>query len=1016
MAALDIRLLGAIRVERDGQPVPRFRSLKTLALLGYLIAAERPVAREYLAGLFWGDSPTAEALGHLRRSVHNLSTLLPGCLTADRQTVAFVAGPECQADLRLFQALERHGDSAALAQAAALCRGPFLEGLYLDDCPEFETWLLAERERWRQAVARILERLVTDHARLGEYEAALQFASRLVELDPWREEAQRHKMLFLARTGQFSAALRQYDACRRVLAEELGVAPSPETVALYERLRIAAARQPHPLPSQSTPFVGRKAELAEIRRRLADPDCRLLTLVGPGGIGKTRLALQAAAQSGGAFRNGVYSCPRASLDSAESLIFALAGALPQVQFSGAQDPVRQLLDYLSAKEVLLVLDNFEPLLQDSGGGAGIAAGLVAQIVASCPDVKLLVTSRERLNLQAEWLLPLAGLPVADDALALFVESARRVQPAFAPEGQAEHIAAICEVVEGLPLAIELAAGWTPVLSCQEIANRLRQDTDLLATGLRDIPARHRSLRALFDQSWHLLSDKERDLWMKLSVFRGGFTADEAAAVSGAGPSTSLRASLPVLLRLVQKSLVRSDGQGRYDLHELIRRYAAERLAESGALPQVQARHFDAYLALAETAAAHFMGPAATQWFDRLEVEQGNLNAALDWVLTRADDQALIRLTLPLAGGYWQGSLWRQRGNWRDGAERLRQVLARLPEADSPERVLILVDYGAFLARSGRFRDSLPYTQEAYALAQRIEDPYLLGLASGVMSMAVPAERQRFVQQAITLLREVGRPPLLAGALWIWGDERRSQGRLEEARAAYEESLRLFREMGNVTHIFYPLGNLGRLALLDGDLAGARQSFAECVEVCRRTRNRVSLTEWLLRLGMVHLYQGEPGPARAALQESLAVSEEIGHRPLVPNILTWLALVAVAEGDLDQAGSYVEQSLNAYTKFYAADGSHLSDGDVQYMERSQLIEALLAAAQIQAAQESPASAAMLLSFAEKMLHERPYRLDPPLQTMVDDLHSRLGVPALAPDWAEGRVMTLEQAIRVAMPTG
>ena len=248
---------------------------------------------------------------------------------------------------------------------------------------------------------------------------------------------------------------------------------------------------------------------------------------------------------------------------------------------------------------------------------------------------------------------------------------------------------------------------------------------------------------------------------------------------------------------------------------------------------------------------------------------------------------------------------------------------------------------------------------------------------------------------------------------MWGDELRSQGALDEARAAYEESLQLLREMGNVTHIFYPLGNLGRLALLDGDLAGARHRFAEYVEVCRRTRNRVSLADWLLRLGMVQLYQGEPGPARAALQESLAVSEDIAHRPLVPNILTWLALVAVAEGDLDQAGHYLQQSLNAYTKFYAADGSHISPRDFQYLERSQLIEALLAAARIQAAQESPDSAARLLSFAEQMLQERPYRLDPPVQAMVDDLHDQLDVPALAPAWADGRAMTLEQAVREAM---
>jgi tetratricopeptide (TPR) repeat protein len=281
-----------------------------------------------------------------------------------------------------------------------------------------------------------------------------------------------------------------------------------------------------------------------------------------------------------------------------------------------------------------------------------------------------------------------------------------------------------------------------------------------------------------------------------------------------------------------------------------------------------------------------------------------------------------------------------------------------------------------------------------------------------MSMAVPAERQPLVQQAIILLRQAGESPMLAGTLWIWGDELRSQGMLEEARAAYEESLQLFRGMGNVTHIVYPLGNLGRLAMLDGDLAAARHSFAECVELCRRTHNRVSLADWLLRLSMVHLYRGEPGPARAALEESLAVSEEIGHRPLVPNILTWLALAAVAEGNLNQAGSYLEQSLIAFTKFYAADGGHLAAHDFLYMERSHLIEALLATVQIQAARESLASAARLLSFTRNMLLELRYRLDPPLQAMVDDLYAQLDLPALAPAWAEGRLMTLEEVIALA----
>lgn len=381
-----LRLLGSVEVERDGVSVRRdFVSLKARAILGYLAAGGQPVSRSRLADLFWQDKAERQGRANLSVVKTNLSHLLPGCLQADNHTIQFQPTTATWLDTQAFTELTTQADITALAAAVELYRGDFMTDIHLDDCPEFSAWLEAEQMRWRQQVGQALQKLINHHIYRGEYEQGLRYTSRWLALDSCQEEAHQHRMLLLARIGQRSAALAQYETCCRILTEEVGVEPAAETTALYQRIRAAESSPRHNLLAQPHPFVGREAEVAKIMALMADPACRLLTLVGPGGIGKTRLAIQAAQQIALdkviLFLNGVYFVPLDAVSSVDLLAVKIADSL-KLSLYGAIDPKIQLLTYLKDKEVLLVLDNFEHLV------AGV--DLLVEILQQASTVKLLI--------------------------------------------------------------------------------------------------------------------------------------------------------------------------------------------------------------------------------------------------------------------------------------------------------------------------------------------------------------------------------------------------------------------------------------------------------------------------------------------------------------------------------------------------------------------------------------------------------------------------------------------------
>ncbi len=608
MARLSILLLGPLQVTLDGQPVTAFESDKVRALLAYLaVEADRPHRRERLAGLLWPDWPERAARTNLRGALSNLRSAIgdrppaesdaaaPSFLLVSPQTIQFNAASDAWADVLAFnQRLAGGPPSSAspeamqrLEEAVALYRGPFLEGFSLPDSTAFEEWMLFQGERFHRLAVEALHTLGEWHAQQGQLELALPHAWRQVELDPWREGGHQQAMRLLAAGGRRAEALAQYETCRRQLAEALGVEPSGETVALYEQIRDGTIGAPSPvpvplpatprhnLPAQLTPFVGREAELALIRDRLRDPACRLLTLVGEGGIGKTRLALEAAAARLADYEHGVFQVRLAGARSPEAIVPTVAQAIGFSFYEGGE-PRQQLLHYLRGKRMLLLIDNYEHLLD--------GVDVVVDILQAAPGVTVLVTSRTRLGLQGEHLFPVGGLACPEqetheiaqgqyDAVDLFLAAARRTGPGFVLAGQEQHVARICRLAGGMPLALLLASAWAEMLTPAEIADRIAEGLDFLDTGWRDVPERHRSIRAVFDHSWSMLGGREAEVFQALSVFCGGFSGQAAQQVTGA--------TLGDLRALVNRSLLHRSPSGRYDVHELLRQYAAEKLAGRG---------------------------------------------------------------------------------------------------------------------------------------------------------------------------------------------------------------------------------------------------------------------------------------------------------------------------------------------------------------------------------------------------------------------------------------------------
>ena len=645
MARLDLSFLGTFQILLEQRPLTRFRSANNQGLLVYLaLNKEKPISRELLATLFWPEESQKSARHNLRQALYRLRGLLGDqqgsgqpFLLVTRQMVQFNPQSDYQLDVEQFMEAIEAND---LETAVTHYQGDLLPG-FICDSNQFEEWLRQEREILHQLALEAMVEAAQDHLQAGHYDRVKALARRQLSLEPWREQAYRQLMQAYALAGDRGNALAQFELCQKQLWDEIGVEPAAETVQLFEDIKAgrfgmvtaeATIRSPakvrHNLPAETTPFIGREVETADIRRQLTAEKQRLVTILGPGGMGKTRLGLTVAADLLDHFQDGVYFVDLSPVTNAEEIAPTIAAVLNYQAPDKIKALLPQLVNTLSRQNLLLILDNFE---QVTNGSA-----IVSRLLQACPQLSLLVTSRQPLNLASESRYRLGGLQfpdllTVDDALSytavqLFVDSGRRVRPGFQlTEANVVYVLHICRLVQGMPLALILAAAWLELLTTADIALEVEKGLDILTADLADLPVRQRSMHAVFERSWQRLQPEEQQVLARLTVFRGGFSREAAEQVAG----TNLR----ILLSLVNKSfLQRQPDTGRYVMHELLRQYTAEQRERLGDKETARLKHcrYFARLVPEETRRTLFYLPLLLP--RRYPADRDNFQHAWDYAL------------------------------------------------------------------------------------------------------------------------------------------------------------------------------------------------------------------------------------------------------------------------------------------------------------------------------------------------------------------------------------------------
>lgn len=1067
VAPLTIRLFGPLFVLVEGWPLPHLRSRKAQWLLALLTLRHgRPVEREWLAGTLWPDMDQSQAFDNLRPVLSELRKALGSegerLQSPNRHALILdLAGTDV--DVLAFDAAIASKTPLALERAAALYKGPLLEG-----CAE--EWVTQERSERERNCLWALQTLADAALTAGDYGAAADYYRRAANLNLWGDEARRGLMEALDRGGDRNAAIQVYREFVELLRSDPRVTPDEKTRALYTRLRDEARRRvsatpvpreeakaapkvvgylPHPL----TELIGREDERLEVAARLRRS--RLVTLTGSGGIGKTRLAIAVAAEVVAGYADGVWLVSLEALSEDGQVVEQIAAVL-----GVKEEPNRPLLqtltDHLRRKRLLLVLDNCEHLVEAS-------AHAVGHLLRECAGVRVLATSRAALGITGEtaWAVPSLAVPelthlpegnatrlrvlMSYESVQLFVERAQAAHKSFTLTGSAaQTVAEICSYLEGIPLAIELAAVRVKSLTIEQIAARLHDHLGLIMGRSPMTSSRQQTLRTTVDWSYTLLNEPERLVLQRLSVFVGGWSLEAAESVCTGGGIAGPQI-LDVLTSLTEKSLIAFEERdteigGRYWSLEMVRQYAAERLEAGGEIEPSRARHRRWLMALVEEAEPLLKAGAQEKSLRRLDAERDNLHATLLW--DGADATADLRLT----GALYQ--YWYVRGYWSEGRERLSLALGReAAQTRTAERAKSLDGAGVLAYSQGDYASARSLHEESLSIRRELGNRE--GIASSLNSLGKVsydqgdfASARALHEESLSLWRELGDKQGVAWSLNSLGNIAHPQGDYALAQTLYEESLRLLKELGDKQGVGRTLSGLGYVAYDQGDFVSARTLYEESLAIFQELGDQGGIAWALCCLGYTSYDQGDYVEAKASLTEGMNLFRELEDKRGVAWAVNSLGNVAHQQGDYASAQTLHEESLGIRRQlgdkqgmawsFYCLGNVSYSKSDFaaarvslaaslrlfrELADRKGMAENLKETAAVLLAQSETRNAARLWG-ASQSLRESIGSPMAPLEKvrhegLLEQARLSLGENAFAAAWDKGCSLTWEQAAAVAL---